>query len=128
DRWGAQILAAAGHAPTPTHGARMRYELGLPGAREQAAAGFPVLFETTLPALAHARARLGDCAAAALHALIATIAVLPDTNLAHRGGAAGLRWAHQAASAFLDAGSVFAADGQLALERLCAAFVRRRLS
>lgn len=126
--WGSAILAAGIEAPAATHGARVRHALGLPGAREQAAGGFPTLFETTLPALAHARARLGDSEAAMLHALVSTIAVLPDTNLAHRGGVAGLQWAQQAATEFLTGGSVFTPRWKNRLDLLCDGFVARHLS
>lgn len=129
--WGTAILiagAAPGSEFDATHGARLRGELGLPGAREQAAAGFPVLFATTLPQLGHALTRGATPEAAAIHALLATIAVLPDTNLAHRGGLAGLHWAQHAASGFIAAGSVFAPGWTRALDTLGAAFVARWLS
>lgn len=133
--WGAAILiagAAPGDAPgtafAATHGARLRANLGLPGAREQAAAGFPVLFATTLPQLGHALTRGASPEAAAIHALMATIAMLPDTNLAHRGGLVGLHWAQHAASGFIAHGGVFAPDWTQALDTLGAAFVARWLS
>lgn len=129
--WGAAILIA-GAAPgadfDATHGARLRGDLGLPGAREQAAAGFPVLFATTLPQLGHARTHGATPETAAIHALLSTIAVLPDTNLAHRGGLTGLRWAQHAASGFIADGSVFAPGWRRALDTLGAAFVARWLS
>ena len=130
-RWGTAILAAgqgAGPEVNATHGARLRRAAGLQGAREQAAAGFPVLFEVTLPQLHAASRRAEPPSAGALHALLATIAVLPDTNLAHRGGLAGLAWAQREAQAFLDRGGLAAADGAVALDALCGAFVERWLS
>jgi triphosphoribosyl-dephospho-CoA synthase len=54
--------------------------------------------------------------------------VLPDTNLAHRGGLAGLAWAQRQAQAFLARGGLAVADGTVALDALCAAFVERWLS
>lgn len=128
DHWGEALLAAAARAPADSHGLRVRQALGLPGAREQAASGFPVLFGTTLPALRQARARLGNDPRALLHALIATIAVLPDTNLAHRGGRGGLQWARAVATDFIAAGSVFADGHARRLDALCSAFERRHLS
>lgn len=130
-RWGAAILIAA-VAPGPevgsTHGARVRGRYGLPGAREQAAAGFPVLFATTLLQLERALARGAGPDGAAVHALIATMAELPDTNIAHRGGIDGLRWARHAAAGFVAAGSVFAPGWMEALDALGKAFVDRWLS
>lgn len=128
EEWGNALLDAAEAAPADTHGLHVRRNLGLPGAREQAANGFPVLFETTLPALREARRRLGMDPRGLLHALIATIAVLPDTNLAHRGGRSGLAWAQYAAADFITRGSVFNASGERRLKALCGAFERRRLS
>jgi triphosphoribosyl-dephospho-CoA synthase len=129
--WGAAILvagAAPGADTRATHGAQLRRRYRLTGAREQAVSGFPVLFATTLPALDDALAREADDAAAGLHALVATIAVLDDTNLAHRGGLAGLRWAQREARFFVTAGSVFAPGSAAALEALGAAFAARWLS
>jgi triphosphoribosyl-dephospho-CoA synthase len=88
----------------------------------------PVLFDTALPALRQTLAAGRPPRAAQLQAFFATLAVLDDTNLAHRGGLAGLRWAQAQAQAWLDAGG---AHGPEAIERaLCIhhAFVRRRLS
>lgn len=115
-------------APSPTHGARMKQTLGLPGAREQAAAGFPLLFDVTLVQLQHALEAGRSADEAALHALLATLAELPDTNLAHRGGQAGLDWARAQAGTFMAAGGVFAPGWRDALQALCRSFAERRLS
>lgn len=125
--WSEAIMAAAPSAP-PSNGGRVRAALGLPGAREHAAGGLPVLFDITLPALRHARAALGDTPAASLHALMSTAAVLPDTTLAHRGGLAGLARARLAANHFLNAGSVFAPLWRARLAEIGADFVAHRLS
>ncbi len=130
-RWGAAILIAAaapGSDVGATHGARVRGRYGLPGAREQAAAGFPVLFATTLTQLEYALARGAGADRAAMHALIATVAELPDTNIAHRGGIDGLQWARHAAAGFVVAGSVFAPGWMSVLDALGEAFVDRWLS
>lgn len=125
--WRAAIVAAALNAP-PSNGRRVRAALGLPGAREHAAGGLPLLFDITLPALRHARAALGDVPAASLHALMSTIAVLPDTTLAHRGGRAGLARARLAANRFLNDGSVFAPLWRERLTEIGTDFVAHRLS
>ncbi|MFN3988019.1 MAG: triphosphoribosyl-dephospho-CoA synthase [Rhodocyclaceae bacterium] len=130
--WGEAILRSgrdAALAQAGTHGLRLRIDHGLPGAREQAAAGFPVLFEVTLPTLRAARsisARWG--ARAALQALFATMAVLPDTNLAHRGGLEGLAWARAQATDFLVAGGLAATDAAARIAHMEVAFVARWLS
>lgn len=125
--WGAAI-ATAGLAAPDSNGRRVAAKLGLPGAREQAVAGLPVLFELTLPNLRRARARGLPADDAALEALIATIAVLPDTNLAHRGGLPGLHWAQAAAAEFMRAGGMATPDARQRLDELGRGFVARRLS
>lgn len=130
-RWGAEIAIAAAAldiAPDMTHGRRVRIETGLPGAREQAIAGFPVLGGTTYRELRAALRRGANHERAGLHALLSTMAALPDTNLAHRGGRVGLAWAQAQAHDFLARGGVFAADWRSRLRRLCAAFEARWLS
>ncbi len=130
-RWGADMVVAAaalGIAPDMTHGRRVRIETGLPGAREQAIAGFPILSGTTYRALRVALQRGADPERAGLHALLSTMAALPDTNLAHRGGLGGLAWAQAQAHAFLAQGGVFAAGWRARLRRLCTAFEARWLS
>jgi triphosphoribosyl-dephospho-CoA synthase len=53
---------------------------------------------------------------------------LDDTNLLHRGGAAGLAYARDAASAFLDAGGVFSPAWRRQAGIIHRQFVTRRLS
>lgn len=126
-RWGSALRERAQRPPTLPGGlAARRY--GLRGAAAEAAAGFPVLFETTLPALQSALARGLPVRLARLDALFATIAVLDDSNLAHRGGLEGLRHAQHTARCFIEAGGVARAGGLLAAEGIAADFVRRRLS
>jgi len=126
-RWGAAIGARpAGQAPT--HGDIARIDHGIPGAREQAAAGFPALFSVTYPALCAGLQRGAGPERAGIHALMCTIAVVADTNLAFRGGPAGLAWAQQAAETFVRSGSVFSHGWLARLRYLCRAFEERRLS
>jgi triphosphoribosyl-dephospho-CoA synthase len=125
--WGAALALRAQRAPM-LPGGRVARRLGLRGAAHEAAAGFPVLFETALPALMAAQARGLAPPLARLDALFHVIAVLDDSNLALRGGLEGLRHAQAAARGFLAAGG--AAQPQ-ALERAAAIgrdFVARRLS
>ncbi|MBI2308095.1 MAG: triphosphoribosyl-dephospho-CoA synthase [Rhodocyclales bacterium] len=124
-RWAADFAVAPA---TPSNGQRALHDHGVPGAREHAAAGFPVLFDVTLPALRLALARGSDGRAAGVHALLSTMAVLPDTNLVHRGGPDGLAWSQRASEDFINGGSVFVAGWEGRLERLCEAFEQRWLS
>jgi triphosphoribosyl-dephospho-CoA synthase len=126
-RWG-EALCERVQRSSNAKGAVAARRFGLRSAGVEAALGFPVLFETTLPALLSAQRRGATLREARLQALFETMAVLDDTNLAHRGGLAGLRHAQQAARHFLAAGGASRPD---ALAHACAVhvdFVSRRLS
>lgn len=127
DRWGAALTARA-ERPSTLPGGMAARRLGLRSASAEAALGFPTLFETAGPALRLARLRGLAATPARLDALFAVIAVLDDSNLAHRGGLEGLNWAQAAARGFLAAGGAGAPQGLRAAEALGAEFVRRRLS
>ncbi|MBE7942048.1 triphosphoribosyl-dephospho-CoA synthase MdcB [Ramlibacter aquaticus] len=129
--WGEALALRARRAaalPPVSKGQRVAQALGLRSAGEEAALGFPVLFGSTLPALREARRALGSGEAALVHALMATIAVLDDTNLAHRGGAAGLAFAQDEARAFMTAGGALQAGWRARAWALHHRFVARRLS
>ena len=126
-RWG-KALTARALRPSTLPGGMAARRLGLRSASDEAAQGFPTLFETAEPALRAAQARGLAAAPARLDALFAVMAVLDDSNLAHRGGLEGLRFAHGAARDFLAAGGAGAPGSLQAAESLGAEFVRRRLS
>jgi triphosphoribosyl-dephospho-CoA synthase len=63
-----------------------------------------------------------------VQALLATVASLDDTNLAHRGGVEGLRFAQSEASAFLAADGVLRAGWRERARAMHQAFIARRLS
>ena len=111
-----------------THGAAAARRFGLRGAGIEAARGFPVLFETTLPALQSAQQRGAEPREARLQALFETMAILEDTNLAHRGGLAGLQHGQRAARAWLAAGGALRHDALSHARAMHADFVARRLS
>jgi triphosphoribosyl-dephospho-CoA synthase len=100
----------------------------LRSASEEAALAFPVLFETALPALKNALARGLAPRQARLDTLFHIIAVLDDSNLAHRGGLAGLRGAQRAAQGFLDRGGIARPEGLQEAQAIADDFVRQRLS
>ncbi len=124
-RWG-QALSARAQRPSTLPGGIAARRLGLRSASEEAALGFPTLFETAEPALRDARARGLASTPARLDTLFAVMAELDDSNLAHRGGLEGLRFAQAAARDFLAAGG--AAQGLAAAHEVGADFVRRCLS
>jgi len=127
DRWG-DALAARARRPSSLPGGIAARRHGLRSASQEAALGFPVLFETALPAMQAAAARGLPRQTMLLDTLFQVMAVLEDSNLAHRGGLAGLRHAQRAASGFLAAGGAARADGVAATLDICRDFVSRRLS
>ncbi|MDM0075432.1 triphosphoribosyl-dephospho-CoA synthase [Variovorax sp. J2P1-59] len=125
--WGAALTARSLRVPTLPGGIATR-RLGLRGASEEAALGFPVLFEVAVPTLARGLASGLSPQLARLDTLFHVMAVLDDSNLVHRGGLAGLRHAQAAARRFIDDGGA-ARAGALAQARAMADdFVARRLS
>jgi triphosphoribosyl-dephospho-CoA synthase len=101
---------------------------GLHSASDEAACAFPVLFETAVPALSMAVARGLTLKQARLDTLFHVMAVLDDSNLAHRGGLSGLRHAQRSAQRFLAAGGAARPDALLEAKSIGDDFVRRRLS
>ncbi|MEY8875618.1 MAG: triphosphoribosyl-dephospho-CoA synthase [Leptothrix sp. (in: b-proteobacteria)] len=125
--WGEALRRRSARPPTLPGGLAARRH-GLRSASEEAALGLPVLFETAVPAWVDARARGLVGARVHLQVFFATLAVLDDSNLAHRGGLAGLHFAREQARAFLSGGGATrpeATDHAWAIHR---AFVARRLS
>jgi triphosphoribosyl-dephospho-CoA synthase len=125
-RWGAAIVG--GPVDLHSHGSLVarRYRAG--GARAEAAAGFPAIYAIALPALAEGRRLAGEEEAARVHACMALIAGVEDSNLLYRGGPAGLAFAQQQAATFLAAGGVGARDWRPRAAAVHDAFVARRLS
>ena len=126
-RWGDALRTRATRPSTLPGGLAAR-RLGLRSASDEAALGFPTLFETAEPALRGARVRGLATATAHLDTLFTVMTVLDDSNLAHRGGLEGLRFAQSAARDFLAAGGAAAPNGIDRATALGAEFVRRRLS
>jgi len=127
EQWGAALTARALRMSS-SHGASAARRFGLRSVGTEAALGFPVLFETTFPVLQNAMREGMAPQLARVQALFHTIAILEDTNLAHRGGLAGLRYAQRAARDFLRAGGANRAGGLDAARSVQRAFVARNLS
>jgi triphosphoribosyl-dephospho-CoA synthase len=125
--WG-EALDARRRGTSASNGRRAAQAHGLRSAGDEAVLGFPIVFEHAVPALARARRQGLDDSHARLQTLFEIIAVLADTNLAHRGGLAGLRFAQSQARAFLDAGGAARPDALMHAQSIHQAFVARRLS
>jgi len=125
--WGDALAARVTRQSTLPGGIAARRH-GLRSASAEAALGFPVLFETALPAMQAAMARGQAQPQVLLDTLFHVIAVLDDSNLAHRGGLEGLRHAQRAARSFLAAGGAARPGGVAAAFDIGRDFVGRRLS
>lgn len=124
--WASDFAAAPLDASSPGQRARLRH--GVPGVREQAAAGYPVLRGLAIPTLRHALHQGLPRDAALCQTLMQLVAQIEDLNLLHRGGADGLAWAQQQARRFVEGGGAFADGWQARLQRIDEGFVARRLS
>jgi triphosphoribosyl-dephospho-CoA synthase len=125
--WGRNILD--GPVLLHSHGGKARRIYGAGGARAEAAQGFPSVYEIGLPALQRgALVAPGNVEAARVQTCFALIAALEDTNLLHRGGLPGLRYAQSAARVFLDNGGVGTPDWRERANVVHQSFVTRGLS
>ncbi|MEH2491703.1 triphosphoribosyl-dephospho-CoA synthase MdcB [Bradyrhizobium sp. AZCC 2230] len=127
ERWGEDILS--GPVSLRSHGAVAARRYGAGGARGEAAHGFPSVYDLALPAL-HAARKLAphDEEAVRIQTCMTLIADVNDTNLLHRGGSEGLRFAQASASAFLGAGGVGSPGWRSRAADIHQAFVARNLS
>jgi triphosphoribosyl-dephospho-CoA synthase len=108
-RWSEEI--SRGSIPLFSHGAAALRRYGAGGARGEAACGFRSVYEVGWPALRRGRSlQPDDPGAPPVQACFALIAKVCDTNLLHRGGADGMRYASEAATTFLSQGGVGAPD------------------
>lgn len=126
ERWGQTILSGPGSLHS--HGAHAARRYGAGGARTEAAQGLPSVYEIGLPALRAGGALARDDEAARVHACMALIASVEDTNLLHRGGLDGLAFARAQASAFLTEGGVAQTDWRARAAAIHWAFTARNLS
>ncbi len=125
--WGRGILD--GPVLLHSHGSAARRQFRAGGARVEAASGFPTVYQIGLPALRRAARILpNDSEAARVEACFALIASLEDTNLLHRGGLDGLRFARRATRIFLDQGGVRRSGWRERARSVHDDFVARRLS
>lgn len=127
DRWGSALAERALRPPMLPGGIAAR-RLGLRSASAEAALSFPVLFDVALPALRAARARGLADREARMDTLFQVIAVLDDSNLAHRGGLAGLRFAQRLARQWLADGGSAHPESLVSARSIGRAFMQHRLS
>ena len=125
--WGQDILG--GPVLLHSHGRDVRRRHGVGGAPLEAAQGFPSIYRIGLPGLLMgASLAPADAEAARVQACFSLIAELQDTNLLHRGGRSGLRFAQCVTRQFLDQGGVGRPDWRERAQVVHRAFISRRLS
>lgn len=125
-RWGAAIGAAV--PATGSNGAVAGRRYGVGGARAEGMFGFPSVMRIGLPVLDRALDNGLDARRAQIQTLFALIAAVPDTNLLHRGGLRGLRFAQSAAARFLACGGAFSPGWEQRAALIEAGFIARGLS
>jgi triphosphoribosyl-dephospho-CoA synthase len=126
DSWGDDLASHRGAGAS--HGAAASARYAASGAREQAAAGFPAVFELALPTLQRTLAAGRGMRCARIDALFALMAGLSDTNVYHRGGIEGARIVRDSAARFMARGGTACADWLREAEAAHRVFVAHRLS
>lgn len=124
--WGSALSRHRGSIAS--NGALARARHAAPGAREQAAAGFPAIFELALPTLRRTLASGRGLRCARIDTLFTLMAELSDTNVYHRGGAEGARIVRETSLRFLERGGTAAADWEDDAVMAHRVFVTHRLS
>jgi triphosphoribosyl-dephospho-CoA synthase len=127
ERWGDDILLSAPGRPC-SHGTMVAAQYGVSGARQEAAAGFPHLFNVGLPALEASLSQRINLQSAIIQCFFHLMAVLPDSNLLYRGGPQGLRYAQSEATSFLTRGGAFRKNWRVHARAIHHQFIARNLS
>jgi len=102
--WGEE-LARHTHASGDSHGLQAAAAHAASGAREEGALGLPSVFDVALPALQAALARGAPLLHARVDAMFSLMAHISDTNVYHRGGAAGAAAVRHCARRFMQLGA-----------------------
>lgn len=125
--WGADIAASRRTSPV-SHGNSAYSQFAAGGAREEAAAGFPTVYNIGLPSLRRHLQAGHDHETAQIGTLLALMEYLPDTNLLWRDGEEGLDFVRHSAATFNRTGGVNVPGWRDRLLALHRAFVERNLS
>lgn len=113
---------------THSHGQQAAKQYAASGAREEAALGFPSIFELALPRLQQSLDEGRSLHLAQVDSFFSLMAHISDTNLYHRGGTEGIAYARHAAQQFLDQGGTAHPQWLAMAEHLHQQFIKRRLS
>ncbi|GAB3408432.1 triphosphoribosyl-dephospho-CoA synthase MdcB [Massilia agilis] len=102
--WGEELAGHTADCGAASNGLRAAALHGASGAREEAALGFPSVFEVALPALAATLAAGRGHYLARIDTLFTLMAHMSDTNVFHRAGSEGAALVRERARTFLDLG------------------------
>jgi triphosphoribosyl-dephospho-CoA synthase len=125
--WGAEIAAGRKQSPA-SHGNCVFKRFSAGGARTEATAGFPTVYNIGLPALRRHVDAGHDRETAQIGTLLVLMEHLHDTNLLWRDGESGLEFVRDAAAAFNRDGGVSAPGWREQLLDMHREFVGRNLS
>jgi len=105
-QWGQALTVHTAPANTQdlSHGLQAAKHYSASGAREEAALGYPSIFELALPRLMQSLREGRSFDQAQLDSFFTLMAHISDTNLYHRGGVAGIDFAKQSAHKFMNQG------------------------
>ncbi|MFZ6746504.1 triphosphoribosyl-dephospho-CoA synthase MdcB [Undibacterium sp. JH2W] len=111
-----------------SHGLKAAKLYSASGAREEAALGFPSIFELALPRLQQSLGEGRSLYLAQIDCFFTLMAHISDTNLYHRGGAAGIAYARDSAQKFLGQGGTTNSQWLRMAENCHQEFISSRLS
>ncbi|MQQ99686.1 triphosphoribosyl-dephospho-CoA synthase MdcB [Glaciimonas soli] len=103
-QWGDALNGHMHGATSASHGKQVAEHYAVSGAAEEAALGFPSLFELALPRFLKTLNTGRDYESAAIDTLFTLMAHINDTNTYHRGGLNGAKKVKERARQFLEAG------------------------
>jgi triphosphoribosyl-dephospho-CoA synthase len=127
-QWGEALDEHTRGGPHRTHGQCVAAAHAVSGAREEVAQGLPSVFDIALPALQQALAEGRGVRAARVDAFFSLMAHINDTNVYHRGGAAGADTVRTCARTFLDQGGSAHPEWERTAQACHRLFVEKRLS
>ncbi|MFZ6638218.1 triphosphoribosyl-dephospho-CoA synthase MdcB [Undibacterium sp. TC4M20W] len=129
-QWGQALSVHSAPEDTQhlSHGLQAAKRYAASGAREEAALGFPSIFELALPRLQQSLKDDRSLHLAQVDCFFTLMAHISDTNLYHRGGIAGIAYAKDTAQKFLDHGGTANPQWLIIAENCHREFIARRLS
>jgi triphosphoribosyl-dephospho-CoA synthase len=127
-QWGEALVAHSVTSDGASHGLRVAAKHAVGGAREEAAKGFPSIFDVALLQLHRTLSAGRTTTEAQIDAFFALMAHMNDTNVYHRGGVNGAMRVRQAARQFLSAGGTAHPDWHAHALDCHRQFVQARLS